>query len=325
MGYCSPECKSKFLDIDCPWCGKIVKRTRLNDARFCCDECRGKFQGWNTTHIHAVKRGNDPYPICKREGCTNRLNKIQYSNKCKFCSVTCANLYQKEHPYKAEYKSHCEECGKPIRTKLRTRRHANGRISIRNRTRWCSPECKAKALARTPPPQVITCVICGKEIALPYKKYYYFVKKTCSQECRHLLRVKTRKETENSPRYITCKQCGQRVPCNWTTSKHFCNKACMLEYFKARIIYLTCPNCGKTFEAMDSHANKYCSMKCYQEDKVGKELHTSELWSHCKTCGKPFFKEPGSTQEYCSMDCFPYEDIQRDDLGYIEDDELFKE
>lgn len=69
-----------------------------------------------------------------------------------------------------------------------------------------------------------------------------------------------------------------------------------------------CSYCGKPFESPRSNA-KYCSRKCYGEDKKGKELNVKHKRSLCvcKQCGKEFwFRDcyiKRGQGKFCSQSC----------------------
>lgn len=83
----------------------------------------------------------------------------------------------------------------------------------------------------TPPADGSICICCGKPLVqVPGRK----MKKFCSDSCRN----------------------------RWWNAH--------LDIVKRKAIYkFTCPNCKKTFSAYGNANRKYCSHKCYIEDRFG--------------------------------------------------------
>ena len=76
-----------------------------------------------------------------------------------------------------------------------------------------------------------------------------------------------------------CKNCGVVVPQNpGRKEKQFCCDKCRNQWWNSHLDQVnrkayrnvTCLHCGKVFTAYGKKERKYCSVNCYNEDRVGR-------------------------------------------------------
>lgn len=78
------------------------------------------------------------------------------------------------------------------------------------------------------------------------------------------------------PRIGVCPECGKEFAYTpGPTPKRFCCAECKQKWWnknrldKKRTYLNTCEHCGKLFKTVDKNA-KYCSRKCYMDERFGK-------------------------------------------------------
>jgi intein/homing endonuclease len=101
-------------------------------------------------------------------------------------------------------------------------------------------------------------------------------KKYCSEECSY--------EAKKKRVRIKCKQCNSEIEKTPSDDQKFCNKVCYEKYVKENGVLFEkqfgedhprykgkdnhkCKKCGEKFEAYESESKKYCSKKCYWNDR----------------------------------------------------------
>lgn len=106
-----------------------------------------------------------------------------------------------------------------------------------------------------------------------------------------------------------CRRCGNKFKERPSSARKFCSRECQMERrqeeglpARARQVELTCKGCGKSFSTARSNAEagkKYCSKKCYDNDRNGETLS-------CEVCGDDFYAYDtyADKARFCSQGCY---------------------
>jgi len=130
------------------------------------------------------------------------------------------------------------------------------------------------------------CVECGTEV--PTISETPLCSKSCQIEYAH------RMIREMGDQDAWCPTCHQKFDSIKDVCYHH-NKSHNFDIHRNEI----CQNCGERFNPSSTTNNsKYCSEKCFGEDKRV-ELKDSS----CKNCGELFTQYPSENREFCSTSC----------------------
>ena len=87
----------------------------------------------------------------------------------------------------------------------------------------------------------------------------------------------SRKKIKDEEIYVVCKNC--KIPLDKRSSnKKFCSDLCRYKWWRKNaegnrkcVKINVCKNCNKKFKSYDNKERKYCSHKCYIEDRFKKQ------------------------------------------------------